>query len=69
MDGGWLSVGEAWTFGLEEGEVGPLLSDHGLEMRSHYTAADMERMYFIAEDGTILHRVNGSHCIVVAVVR
>jgi len=62
-------AGEAWTFGLEEGAVGQLLSDHGFDMRAHYTAADMERMYFTAEDGTILRRVNGSHCIVTAVVR
>ena len=69
MDSGWLSVGEAWTFGLEEGEVRQLLSDHGLEMHSHYTAADMERMYFTPKDGTVLRRVNGSHCIVTAVAK
>jgi len=62
-------AGEAWTFGIEEGKVGQLLSDHGFELRSHYTAADLERMYFTADDGAILHRVNGSHCIVTAAVR
>ena len=63
------NVGEAWTFGLEEGEVGPLLSDHGLELHSNYTAADMERMYFTNDGGAVLRRVNGSHCIVTAVVQ
>jgi methyltransferase (TIGR00027 family) len=62
-------AGEAWTFGIEEGKVGQLLSDHGFELRSHYTAADMERMYFTNDDGTVLRRVNGSHCIVTAAVR
>lgn len=62
-------AGESWTFGIEEGAVGQLLLEHGFEMCSHYTAADMERMYFTATDGTVLHRVNGSHCIVTAVVR
>ena len=46
-----LAVSNAWPFGPEEGEVRQLLSDHGLELRSHYTATDMERMYFITPDG------------------
>jgi methyltransferase (TIGR00027 family) len=60
-------AGEAWTFGLEEDEVSRLLSDHGLELRSHYTPEDMERMYF-SSDGRVLRRVNGTHCIAVAAV-
>ena len=29
----------------------------------------MERMYFTNDDGAVLRRVNGSHCIVTALVR
>ena len=61
-------TGEAWTFGLEEGEVAQLLSDHGFDLRTHYTPEDMERMYF-SSDGKVLRRVNGTHCIVTAEVR
>jgi len=56
-------TGEAWTFGLEEGEVAQLLADHGFELRAHYTPEDMERLYFTDGDGKVLRRVNGTHCI------
>ena len=60
-------TGEAWTFGLEEGEVGQLLADHGFELRFHYAPEDMERMYFCPGD-EVLQRINGTHCIAVAMV-
>jgi len=59
------NTGEAWTFGLGEGEVANLLYEHGFELRSHYTPEDMERMYF-SSDGKVLRRVNGTHCVAVA---
>lgn len=64
-----LAVSNAWTFGLEEEEVGQLPAQPGFELRSHYTFTDMERMYFTAEDGTLLRRVNGFHCIVEVVAK
>jgi len=63
------NTGEAWTFGIEEGEVAKLLSKCGFELRSHYTPEDMERMYFTADNGTVRRRVNGTHCIAVATVK
>lgn len=62
-------TGEAWTFGLEQGDAESLLAARGFTMRAHYSAEDMERLFFTAEDGTVLRRVNGTHCIVVAGVR
>jgi len=61
-------TGEAWTFGLEGGEAETLLAEHGFETRAHYRAVDLEQLYFTAADGSVLRRVNGTHCIVVAAV-
>jgi len=62
-------TGEGWVFGLEEGEVEPFLAARGFEMLAHYTTAELERLYLTAEDGTLLRRVNGTHCIVLAAVK
>jgi methyltransferase (TIGR00027 family) len=62
-------AGEAWTFGVDDGEIEALLVRHGLQLRSHYTPADLERLYFTGPDGTLLRRVNGAHCIAMAGTR
>ncbi len=62
-------AGEGWTFGLEDGEIEPFLSERGFEIVAHYTPPELERLYMTAEDGTLHGRVNGTHCIVVASVK
>jgi len=62
-------TGEGWTFGLEDGEIEPFLSERGFEIVAHYTPPELEKLYLTAEDGTLHGRVNGTHCIVVASVK
>lgn len=61
-------AGEGWTFGLEEGEVGPFLTRRGFKLLAHYTPEDLQKRHLTMEDGTLLGRVNGTHCLVVAEV-
>jgi methyltransferase (TIGR00027 family) len=61
-------AGEGWTFGIEEGEIGEYLTKRGFRMISHYTPSELEQRYFRFEDGSILRRINGTHCVVQAEV-
>ena len=61
-------AGEGWTFGIEEGEIGDYLTERGFRMMSHYTPSELEQRYFRVEDGIILRRINGTHCVVQAEV-
>jgi methyltransferase (TIGR00027 family) len=61
-------AGEGWTFGIENGEIGSFLSERGFKMISHYTPTELEKRYFRADDGRIVSRINGTHCIVQAKV-
>ena len=62
-------VGEGWTFGLEEGEVGPFLAKRGFGLVQHYTSVELEKLYLTKPDGSLHARVNGTHCIVIASVK
>jgi methyltransferase (TIGR00027 family) len=59
-------VGEGWTFGLEEGEIGPFLTSRGFQVIAHYTPHELEQKYLITDDGIRLGPINGTHCIVIA---
>ena len=61
-------AGEGWTFGIEAGEIETYLTARGFKSGSHYTPAELEGKYFKDQDGKILRRINGTHCIVQAVV-
>jgi len=61
-------TGEGWTFGIEEGEVEESLVERGFKLMSHYSPPELEEWYFKADDGSIVGRVNGTHCIVQAAV-
>jgi methyltransferase (TIGR00027 family) len=61
-------AGEEWTFGIEAGEIDAYLTARGFKSGSHYTPAELEGKYFKDQDGKILRRINGTHCIVQAVV-
>ncbi|MBI9051126.1 MAG: SAM-dependent methyltransferase [Anaerolineaceae bacterium] len=61
-------VGETWCFGLEEGAVEVFLSERGFDCAAHYKPDDLERLYMTRADGSLYGRINGTHCIVQAVV-
>jgi methyltransferase (TIGR00027 family) len=61
-------AGEGWTFGLEEGEIGPFLAKRGFDLAAHYTPLELEKLYLTKEDGTLYRHINGTHCIVIALV-
>jgi len=61
-------AGEGWTFGIEEGEIEEYLTECGFRMMSHYTPSELEKRYFMTDDGSVLRRINGTHCIVQAEV-
>jgi methyltransferase (TIGR00027 family) len=61
-------AGEGWTFGIEDGEIEEFLSARGFKLISHHTPSELERKYLTTEDGSIFRRINGTHCIVSAVV-
>lgn len=61
-------AGEGWTFGIEAGKIEKYLTERGFKMVSHYTPSELEKRYFSADDGSIIRRINGTHCIVQAEV-
>jgi len=61
-------AGEGWTFGIEEGEIATFLSDRGLRLVARYAAADLQREYLTADDGSVFGRINGTHAIALASV-
>ena len=61
-------AGEGWTFGIEEGGIGKFLTERGFRLMSHYTPSELEERYFSVDNGSVLRRINGTHCIVQAEV-
>jgi methyltransferase (TIGR00027 family) len=57
---------EQWRFGLEPGEAGSFLAEYGFEMMDQKCAEDLEAAYFQNDEGLVVGRVNGTHCIVTA---
>jgi len=57
-------MGEAWKFGLEEREVGPLLSEHGFALVELKNPQALEGMYFLGTKGKPVGRINGTQSIV-----
>jgi methyltransferase (TIGR00027 family) len=58
--------GESWQFGLEEAEVGPLLTRYGFRLMEQKSPHDLQETYFKDERGKILGRVNGTQSIIMA---
>ena len=52
-----FKAGEAWTFGIEDGDVERFLRERGFGLISLHTAADLEASELTAGDGTLLGRV------------
>jgi methyltransferase (TIGR00027 family) len=61
-------AGEGWTFGIENGQIDEFLTERGFKLTAHYSPTDLESKYFQKSDGNLVRRINGTHCIVQAVV-
>lgn len=54
---------EPWCFGIEKGELRSFLKDKNLELIEILTSKDLEQEFFKNDDGIIVGKVNGTHCI------
>jgi methyltransferase (TIGR00027 family) len=59
--------GETWTFGIEEGEIEHFLNSYNFSLLEHLDSAIIENKYFRNESGYLIAKVNGTHCIVLAI--
>jgi len=66
MVAGTKRFGESWQFGLEAGEVGPLLDKYDFALVEQKSPADLENAYFQGPDCHLLGRVNGTQSIAFA---
>ena len=55
---------EAWTFGIEKGEINNFLKKQKLKLIQHLTSKDLEQKFFKNNKGKIIGRINETHCIV-----
>jgi methyltransferase (TIGR00027 family) len=62
------NTGEVWTFGIEPNAIANFLAVRGFQLNEHFSAAKLEKRYFIDETGRQYGRVNGAHCIAAAVL-
>jgi len=62
-------AGEGWTFGIEESEIEPFLSERGFKMNAHYTPSELEKKFLTGEEMISPRPINGTHCNVVASVQ
>ena len=62
-------AGEQWRFGIEPDEIAAFTAAYGLVVSDHKCAQELEATYFQDEDGRLVGRINGTHCIVTAVRR
>ena len=62
-------AGEQWRFGIEPDEIATFTAPYGLVVSDHKCAQELEATYFQDEDGRLVGRINGTHCIVTAVRR
>ncbi|NMB55645.1 MAG: SAM-dependent methyltransferase [Leptolinea sp.] len=56
-------VGENWTFGLEEDQIGTFLKDRGFCLIRHFSPQDLQKEYLTRPDGTSFARINETHSI------
>jgi methyltransferase (TIGR00027 family) len=59
--------GETWTFGIEEGEIEYFLNSYNFSLLEHLDSSIIENRYFRNESGILVAKVNGTHCIVLAI--
>jgi methyltransferase (TIGR00027 family) len=63
------SVGEEWTFALEESEVERFLSRYGFLQKDHSGTQELEDRYFQNSKGLVVGKINGTHAIVTGIKR
>ena len=59
-------AGEQWHFGIEKGQIEQFLARYTMQLIDHRDAKDLENAYFTDSNGTVIGRVNGTHCLVTA---
>ena len=57
---------EPWSFGIEKGDLESFLNDKNLKLICSLNSDDLEDKFFKNEHGTIIAKVNGTHCITYA---
>jgi methyltransferase (TIGR00027 family) len=60
-------AGEAWSFALEEGEIGSYLSKYNFNLKNHSNARELEERYFKNHEGEIVAKINATHSIVIGI--
>ena len=58
---------EPWSFGIEKGKLDSFLKDKNLKLICSLNSDDLEDKFFKNEQGTIIAKVNGTHCITYAI--
>ena len=59
-------AGEGWSFGIEKEGIENFLKHQGLELIELMDSNYLEKKYFQDENGNILGKINGTHCITYA---
>ena len=59
-------AGEQWNFGIEEGQIDQFLEKYDMRLVGNKDAKDLEQDYFCDLNGSLIGRVNGTHCLVTA---
>ncbi len=59
-------VDEAWTFGIEKGKIETFLRNYQFTLIENNDSEDLEKKYFRNDEGSIIARINGTHCIAYA---
>jgi O-methyltransferase involved in polyketide biosynthesis len=57
------SVQESWLFGIEKGEMEAFLKNYNFNLIQNLNSEDLEKMFFRDEQGHIIGKINGTHCI------
>jgi len=57
---------EKWTYGIEEEQIDDFLNSFNYSLVDHLDSLAIEKKYFTDESGTLIAKVNGTHCIVLA---
>lgn len=59
-------AGEQWHFGIEKGEIEPFLAKYDFKLANQKDSLELEKAYFSDSEGTVIGKVNGTHCIMTA---
>jgi O-methyltransferase involved in polyketide biosynthesis len=60
-------LGEAWTFAIEEKEVGNFLAKYNIQLQDQSRTQDLESRYFKNSKGIQVGKISGTHAIVTGI--